>query len=148
MTTPYISPPQERAVAFDLVRRLVFVSPVIVLAAGIVRGVDGAISAAIGLVLVAINFVVAARLIGWAAGRGLGVLQAVLLGGYLVRLAVLLGIVLLLEQAAFIDVATLVIVIAATHLGLLLWEMKYVSLTLAAPGLKPTKKSGLLPGPN
>ena len=30
------------------------------------------------------------------------------------------------------------ITIIATHLGLLLWEMKYVSLSLAYPAHKPT----------
>jgi hypothetical protein len=146
MSTPAVEVAGERSIAIDLVRKLVLVSPAVVILAGILRGVDGAISAAIGLVLVAVNFLIAARLIGWAAGRGLGFLQAVLLGGYLVRIGALLGIALLLQQLAFIDVAVLVIVIAVTHLGLLVWEMKYVSLTLAAPGLKPSKKSGLLPG--
>jgi len=28
-----------------------------------------------------------------------------------------------------------------THLGLLFWELRYVSGSLAYPGLKPTKKS-------
>jgi hypothetical protein len=31
------------------------------------------------------------------------------------------------------------IVLVGTHLGLLMWEMKYVSLTLAAPGLRPAR---------
>ena len=30
--------------------------------------------------------------------------------------------------------------IIVTHLGLLLWETKYVSASLAFPGLKPSKK--------
>ena len=31
------------------------------------------------------------------------------------------------------------IVLVATHLGLLFWEMKYLSITLGAPGLKPAR---------
>jgi hypothetical protein len=45
--------------------------------------------------------------------------------------------VLLLNQLAFIDTVVLVLTIAVTHLALLVWETRYVSLTLAAPGLKP-----------
>ena len=42
-----------------------------------------------------------------------------------------------LEQLAFIDLPVLVLTIAVTHIALLIWETRYVSLTLAAPGLKP-----------
>ena len=45
--------------------------------------------------------------------------------------------VVLLEGVVWIDVPVLVITIAVTHLALLVWEMRYVSLSLAAPGLKP-----------
>ena len=46
-------------------------------------------------------------------------------------------IVLLLEPVSFIDIPVLVLTIAVTHIALLWWETRYVSLTLAAPGLKP-----------
>jgi hypothetical protein len=45
--------------------------------------------------------------------------------------------VLLLEPVEFIDIPVLVLTIAVTHIALLMWETKYVSLTLANPGLKP-----------
>src|SRR5581483_10082445 len=47
------APPYEREIALDLVRRVLFVTPVVLLVAGVVRGVDGLVSAAIGLLLVA-----------------------------------------------------------------------------------------------
>jgi hypothetical protein len=109
----------------------------VILGCGLLRGVDGAISAAIGLVLVMLNFALSARLIGWAAERSLSLLQAAVLGGFVVRLLVLTLIVLGLEQFAFIDLPVLVLTIAVTHVALLIWETRYVSLTLAAPGLKP-----------
>jgi len=34
----------------------------------------------------------------------------------------------------------LAVTILATHLGLLFWELRYVSASLAYPGLKPTSK--------
>jgi hypothetical protein len=120
-----------------MVRHALIVAPVVILGCGLLRGVDGAISAAIGLVLVALNFFAAARLIAWAAGKGAGFMQGAVLGGFVVRLGVLLLIVLALDQLDFIDIPVLVLTIAVTHIGLLIWETRYVSLTLAAPGLKP-----------
>ena len=129
--------PYEAQVAGDLVRRAAIVAPLVVLVAGLVRGVDGALSALIALLLVALNFLVAAGLIGWSAEKGLGAVYGAVLGGYVVRLAALAAIVVGLERVSWIDLPVLVVTIAVTHLGLLVWEMRYVSLSLAAPGLKP-----------
>jgi hypothetical protein len=127
----------ESRIADHLARHALLVAPFVVLGCGLLRGIDGAISAAIGLALVALNFFVSARLIGWAASRSLALLQGAVLGGFLLRLLALTGIVLALNQLDFIDLPVLVLTIAIAHLGLLVWETRYVSLTLAAPGLKP-----------
>ena len=134
---PSASTKNEGQVARHLARHAVLVAPAVVLLAGIVRGADGALSAAIGLALVAANFLVAAAILGWAATRGVGAIYAAIFGGFVGRLAVLTGIVLLLEPVSFIDVPVLVLTVAVSHLALLAWETRYVSLTLAAPGLKP-----------
>jgi hypothetical protein len=141
-TTPSVKPSRayEGDIARDLARRAALVAPIVILTGGLIRGVDGAVSVTIGLALVALNFLVAAWLITWASRRSLAAVQAVVLGGYLVRLAALLGIVLLLQALPFIDVPPLVITIAFAHLGLLIWESRHVGLSLAAPGLKPAKR--------
>ena len=127
----------EGEIARDLARRALIVAPIALLAGAIFAGVDGAISAAIGLVLVAANFVVAARVVTWTAQRSPGAVMGVVMGGYLVRMAVLFGIALALGQLSFINLPVLVITIAVVHLVLLAWETRHVSLSLAAPGLKP-----------
>jgi hypothetical protein len=133
-----VAPPSyESQVAGDLARRALIVAPVVVLALGLSRGLDGAASALVGLVLVSLNFLLAARLIGWAAGRSIAAVYGTVMGGYVLRLGALLGIVVGLEQVAWIDVPVLVITIAVAHIVLLVWEMRYVSLSLAAPGLRP-----------
>jgi hypothetical protein len=137
----------EAQVAGDLARRALLVAPAVVIVAGLVRGVDGAASALVGIALVALNFMLAARLIGWAAGKSIGAVYGTVMGGYVVRLGALLGIVIGLERVSWIDVPVLVITIAVTHLALLVWEMRYVSLSLAAPGLKPSVARGGLGGP-
>jgi hypothetical protein len=130
----------EGQIAGDLVRRLLIVSPLVLLVAGVVRGVDGLLSAAIGLVLVGVNFLVAARLISYTARRSPGAVMGVVLGGYIVRIGILFGIALALENVSWVDVPVLVLTIAIVHLALLTWEMRHVSLTLGFPGLKPGRQ--------
>jgi hypothetical protein len=137
VTAPSVPVAHESRIAGHMARHALVVGPVVILACGLLRGVDGAISAAIGLALVTLNFLLSARLIAWGADRGAAFLQGAVLGGFILRLAALLGIVLLLEPVDFIDIPVLVLTIAVTHIALLMWETKYVSLTLAAPGLKP-----------
>ena len=127
----------EGEVARDLARRALIVAPLPIVLGAIFAGVDGAVSAVIGLVLVAANFLVAARIITWTARRSPGAVMSVVLGGYLVRMAVLFGIALALGEVSFINLPVLLLTIAVVHLALLVWETRHVSLSLGAPGLKP-----------
>lgn len=129
----------EREVALDIVRRGAMVAPLIVLVCGLLRGWDGAISAAIGLAIVLVNFLAAAAIMSRAAKAGPNAIGAAALAGYIVRLGVIFGALLLLRHQPWIDMLVLGLVIVVTHVGLLFWEMKYVSLSLAAPGLKPAR---------
>ena len=130
----------ESEIARDLARRAGLVAPLVVLGCGLAWGPGGAASAAIGLALVAVNFLASAWVIAAAARRSQLAVMGTVLGGYIVRLAVLLGLVLALEQVSWVNVAVLVVTIAVAHLALLTWELRSVSLSLAAPGLKPDRK--------
>ncbi len=127
----------EGLIARHMARHAAMVAPVVVGIAAALRGVDGAVSAAIGLALCAANFLIAAQIIGWAARRSAGAIYGAIFGGFFLRLMVLAVIVLALEPVKFIDIPVLVLTLATSHLVLLMWETRYVSLTLAAPGLKP-----------
>jgi hypothetical protein len=137
-----VVPLVEREVALDIVRRGLMVAPVILVVCGLIRGWDGVSSAAIALGIVLVNFLAAAAIMTRAAKSGPTAIGAAALGGYVLRLAVILVALVLLRHQPWIDLPTLGFVIVGTHLGLLVWEMKYVSLTLAAPGLKPARPSG------
>jgi hypothetical protein len=137
-TIPYV----EREVALDIVRRGLMVAPVIVLAAGLIRGVDGALSAAIAIAIVIVNFLAAAAIMTRAARYSAGAVGGAAIGGYVVRLAVILVALVLLRHVSWIDLPTLGFVLVGTHIGLLSWEAKHVSLTLAAPGLGPDRPTG------
>jgi hypothetical protein len=136
-----VVPLVEREVALDIVKRGVMVTPLVLLVAA-VRGWDGVASAAIALGIVLVNFLAAAAIMTRAAKSGPTAIGAAALGGYVLRLAVILVALVVLRHQPWIDLPTLGFVIVGTHLGLLVWEMKYVSLTLAAPGLKPARPSG------
>lgn len=127
----------EREVARDLVRRALPLAPVAVLLAAIPWGVDGALSALFALALVCANFLLSAALISNAARISLPLLMAAVLGGYLVRLALLFGAVLLVKDLGWVELWPLGVTLVAAHLGLLLWETRHVSASLAYPGLKP-----------
>jgi hypothetical protein len=131
------APPVERRIAVDLARHGLLVAPAVILVAGLLRGVDGAASAALGLTVVVLNFLAAALSLEWGARRGGNALFAVALGGFLFRM-VSIVVVLLVADALFgwADVVVLGLTLFATHLGLLFWELRSVSFSLAAPGLQ------------
>ena len=130
-------PPVERDLAFDMVKHGLLLAPVVVLVAGIVSGWDGTASAAIAFAIVCINFTLAAVLVGWAAKIGPAAVGGAALGGYIFRLALILVALVLLRHVSWIVLPWLGFTLVGAHLALLFWEMRYVSMSLAAPGLRP-----------
>jgi hypothetical protein len=137
LTQPVAGPAVESAVARDLARRAVPLAPVLVGACAVVWGLHGALSSAYALVLVVANFVLAAALMTWAARISLAVLLGTVLAGYLVRLAVLTVAVLAVRGAGWVEMLPLGLTLVVAHVGLLVWEARHVSVTLAFPGLRP-----------
>lgn len=131
------APPVEKRIAVDLVRHGLLIAPAVVLIAGLIRGVDGAASAALGLGVCLLNFLAAALSIEWGTRRSGNALFAVALGGFLFRMASIV-IVMVVAQALFgwVDILVLGLTLFVTHLGLLFWELRSVSFSLAAPGLR------------
>jgi hypothetical protein len=138
--TAHVDVAPEPLIARDLVRRAVPVAPALLLACGAIWGVDGVLSAAFGIVLVLLNFVIAAALLAWAARISLTMLMAVSLGGFLLRMGVIVAAVLLVKDMAWVSLPALCATILVTHLGLLLWETRFVSASLAFPALKPQRE--------
>jgi hypothetical protein len=130
-------PPVERQVAADMVRRGIVVAPVLLILAALGWGLDGVLSAGYALVLVLVNFTLSAALLAWATRTSLGLLMGVVLFGYVGRLALITVAVLAISGQAWFSPIPLCATLLVTHLGLLIWETRYVSATLAFPGLKP-----------
>ena len=127
----------ERQVAHDRVKHGLWIAPVLVLACGAIWGLPGAAGAAFAVAIVLLNFLASAALITTTARISLGLMMGAVLFGYLIRLGVILVAVLLVKDATWLNLTAMGVSIIMTHLGLLFWEMKYVSASLAFPGTKP-----------
>ncbi len=138
ISTRFEGPAPEVAVSTDMIKRGLLVAPVLIAVCGVIWGMDGVWSGAYGIAIVLANFALAAAFIATAARISLGLMMAATLFGYLIRLALIFLAVWLVKDASWISFPALGSTIIITHLGLLFWEMKFVALSLAHPGLKPT----------
>ncbi len=138
MTMLDATPPVERQVVTDMVRRSLPVMPVMVALAGLGWGTDGAASAAYAIGLVLVNFLFSAVLLETAARISLPLLMVAAVGGFVVRLAMITAAVLMVKDQSWVALVPLSITLIVTHLGLLIWESRHVSASLAFPALKPT----------
>ena len=136
-TTRLDGPSTEVSVSRDMIKRGLIAAPLLIAICAVIWGGDGAWSAAYGIALVLTNFAIAAGIIAMAARISLGLLMAATLFGYLIRLGLIFLAVYLVRDASWISLPALGATIIVTHLGLLFWEMKYVAISLANPGLKP-----------
>lgn len=136
-STRFDGPAPEVAVSNDMIKRGLLAGPVLIAVCAVIWGAAGAWSSAYGIAIVLTNFALAAALIAVAARISLGLMMAATMFGYLVRLALIFVAVWLVKDASWISFPALGSTIIVTHLGLLFWEMKYVAISLADPGLKP-----------
>jgi len=134
---PVAGPAPELQVARDLARRAIPVAPILLVAAAIGWGWNGVASSAIGIGLVIVNFLAAALIITYTIRVSLNALMAGVMFGFMLRLGLLTAAVVLLRRFNWIEDIPLLFTVLITHIGLLVWETRYVSMSLAYPGLKP-----------
>ena len=141
MAAPLPGPAPEVTVSNDMVKRGLCVAPVLIGACALIWGGNGAASGAYAIAIVLVNFAMAAGIVAFTAKISLRVMMAAVLFGYLVRLGLIFLAVYLVKDAGWISLPALGATIIFTHLGLLVWELKYVAMSLAYPGLKPKPSS-------
>lgn len=132
-------PAPEVGISKDLIKRGLIVAPVLIAVCGVIWGADGATSALFAIGLVLVNFALSAAIVSATAKISLGLMMGAVLFGYLIRLGLILLAVVLVKDASWISRPALGAAIIVTHLGLLAWELKYLAISLAHPGLKPTR---------
>lgn len=127
----------EQQIARDLVRRGLLIGPVLIVICGAIWQWAGVASASLAVALVLVNFMLASALITWSVRISPEAMMAAVLGGYVLRLALLTAVVLPLRNLDWFSIPPFAITLIVTHLGLLAWELRYISATLAYPGLAP-----------
>lgn len=132
-------PSPEVEITRDMVRRGLIVAPVMIAVCAVVWGFTGAVSCAYGIAIVLVNFALAAATVAAGARIGLGFMMGAILFGFLLRLGLIFVAVMPVKDADWISLGALGATIIVTHLGLLIWEMKYLAISLAHPGLKPAR---------
>ena len=129
--------PPEAAITRHMLVRGVIAAPVLLVIAGFIWGLDGAISSAYAVALILVNLALAAGLITFTARISLALMMGAVLFGYLIRLGIIFAAVILVRDLSWVSLPALGCTIIVTHLGLLFWEIRHVSATLTYPGLKP-----------
>ncbi|MDX1691689.1 MAG: ATP synthase subunit I [Acidimicrobiia bacterium] len=117
-----MGPDVEAILARHTVRRAVVVGPVLVAVFGVLRGLDGAVAAAIGIAIVAGNFLLGGVLMSVAARISLGLYHAAALLGFLLRLGLIAGTMLGVAAVVDVDRPALGITVVVSYLVLLSWE--------------------------
>lgn len=137
------TPDVERQLVADMLRRGLPAVPGVLAIAGLISGWAGVASAGYGMGIVAVNLVLAAGALAWAARISPAALMATALGGFLVRMGLVTVAILLVRHASWADLKVVAVTMLGAQLGLLFWETRYVSASLAFPGLKPDPGKGL-----
>jgi hypothetical protein len=115
-------PPLEADMARSTVARAVYVAPVLILLFGVLRGWDGAWSAAIGIGVVAVNFLLSGAILSISARISLQAYHAAALIGFFLRLGLLIGAVYLIAGLVEVDRLAFGISAVVAYFTLLTWE--------------------------
>jgi hypothetical protein len=125
MTTTNAEPERE------MVRRLApWGAPAAVAAlllGAVAGGWDVGISAALGILVVSANFVANGLSLAWAAGVSLTAISAVAMGGFVVRLGVIVAIMAVLNRFAFFSPLAFGLAVVPATLLLLAFEMRLLA---------------------
>ncbi len=140
LSQPLVGPQPAVEVARDLARRGGLVAPIFIALGAIFWGAAGAASVAYALAIVVANFLLAALMLGYAARISIALMGVAALAGFAIRLGLIFFAVMAVRDASWVRLIPLGLTLITAHLGLLFWEMRYISGTLAYPGLKPRAK--------
>jgi hypothetical protein len=120
-------PSPERAMVGRAVVAGTIAAPLAFAAGSAAGGVDDGWSALLGVVVVVANFAVHGLSLSWAAAVSIVLLQIVALTGFVVRMGIILGVLVLLDRTAFFSPVVFGISAVAATLGLLGYEARLVA---------------------
>ena len=128
-----------REIVLDMAKRGVLVSPLLVLAGFLGWGRDGAYSVLFALAIVLFNFLLSAYIIRKATHMPQMFIMVAVMGGFVLRMLIVIAAINIAALFSWAERIPLGLTIIVMHLGLLAWETRHVSGSLAYPGLKPRK---------
>lgn len=140
---PLGTPPIDRIesrIARDVARHGLYVAPLAVLGVGLWRGPDAAGAVALAFAIVIGNFLLSAAVLGWTARIHPEMLMGAALFSFLGRLVAITLIGVGIKELDIVDWPVFCITLVVSYLGLLFWELRSISVSLASPGLKPSTK--------
>ncbi|MEY2397565.1 MAG: hypothetical protein QOJ00_739 [Actinomycetota bacterium] len=129
----------QREIVLDMARRGVLVSPVLVGLGALGWGTKGALSVLFALGVVLVNFAASAAVVRKSTELPPSFIMMFVLGGFAIRMMFVLGAITAAGHFSWVAKVPLGLTIVLTHLGLLAWETRHVSNSLAYPGLKPRR---------
>lgn len=129
----------QAEIVLDMAKRGLMVSPVLVALGAIGWGANGAASVLFALGVVLINFAASAAVVRKSGTLPANVIMMSVLGGFAIRMAFVLGAITVAGHFSWVSKVPLGLTIVVTHLGLLAWETRHISASLAYPGLKPKR---------
>jgi len=114
--------PIEAIIGKNIAKRALYVAPVLIAVFGIVSGWLGAVSAAIGVAIVVVNFVLGGYILATAAAVSLSLYHAAALFGFFVRLGLITLTMVLVVSVTDIDRVAMGISAVVSYLVLLSLE--------------------------
>ena len=142
MFAPALGAPVERNIAIDIVKRSVYFIPILLIGGAIFGGGKGVASTAFAIFIVLANFLLSAFALSWSARVSFVALGIAAMFGFLIRLGLITAAVLLVRNQSWVSIPILGIMIVVTHLALLIWELRFVSLSFSSAGVRerPTER--------
>lgn len=118
--------PVEAIIAHNTARRAIVVGPLVVVLFWALRGPEGAIAAAIGVAIVALNFELGGRVLSRAAAHSVDMYHAAALFGFLLRLGLITVSMLLVAWLFDVDRVAFGIAAVGSYVVLLVLETRAV----------------------
>jgi ABC-type transporter Mla maintaining outer membrane lipid asymmetry permease subunit MlaE len=119
--------PVESILARHTVARSVYVGPPLILLFGLIRGWEGAWSAALGVVVVVADLLLAGAILSISARISLAAYHAAALIGFVLRLGIFVALVLVISTLVLVDRLAFGITAVVAYLALLVLEALAVS---------------------
>lgn len=114
--------PIEAIIGKNIAKRGIIVAPILAAVFGLLQGWIGAISAAVGVAVVLINFVLGGYIMARAARVSVSLYHAAALFGFLVRLGLITVSMLVIANVTNLDRMAMGISVIVSYLVLLSWE--------------------------